>query len=331
MVNIDNDGNKTKKGQIELRDTEIVFQSADSEPVIWDLRYLRRYGYDSNLFSFESGRRSATGHGIFAFHCRQAELLFNMLQERIQHLGEEDQRLLMGAGRVRGSQSLNDHRPGSGLSTHSDEPVSPLHVSPALNNGHYINREAVQNHENQLHLAASEPVAHSNGNNRARTTVGGLSNNHTFNIANNSQHYAIPKWHYGAPALDNYVNVPAGGRQTEVVYLNDPYVAAASPAGEEPTLNYVQVDVQQSNGVMQAGGGGDGPGVSTPRVSKPQTLDDVTQTDAASGYTSIDFKRTEALNNSRSAVATDNGPRKTRHDSNIDDRAWPDCRSTVKS
>uniref|UniRef100_A0A8C5X4Q3 Fibroblast growth factor receptor substrate 3 n=1 Tax=Malurus cyaneus samueli TaxID=2593467 RepID=A0A8C5X4Q3_9PASS len=44
----------------------------------WPYLCLRRYGFDSNLFSFESGRR------IFAFKCSRAEEIFNLLQELMQ-------------------------------------------------------------------------------------------------------------------------------------------------------------------------------------------------------------------------------------------------------
>ena len=49
-----------------------------------------RYGFDSELFSFESGRRCPTGPGIYAFKCKRAEALFNLLQEYIQRAGQEE-------------------------------------------------------------------------------------------------------------------------------------------------------------------------------------------------------------------------------------------------
>lgn len=48
-----------------------------------------RYGFDAELFSFESGRRCPTGPGIYAFKCRRAEALFNLLQLQIQNITEE--------------------------------------------------------------------------------------------------------------------------------------------------------------------------------------------------------------------------------------------------
>ncbi|VEN56200.1 unnamed protein product [Callosobruchus maculatus] len=35
------------------------------------------------MFSFECGRRSPTGHGIYAFKCKKAEQLFNIVHRYI--------------------------------------------------------------------------------------------------------------------------------------------------------------------------------------------------------------------------------------------------------
>ncbi|XP_041965493.1 fibroblast growth factor receptor substrate 2b isoform X1 [Alosa sapidissima] len=81
VVNVDDDGNELGAGIMELTDVELVLRTRKCEAVKWPYLCLRRYGYDSNLFSFESGRRCQTGQGIFAFKCARAEEIFNMLQE----------------------------------------------------------------------------------------------------------------------------------------------------------------------------------------------------------------------------------------------------------
>lgn len=52
---------------------------------MWPLRSLRKYGWDvdTDVFSIECGRRSPTGPGYYAFKCRKAEQLFNMVQQHI--------------------------------------------------------------------------------------------------------------------------------------------------------------------------------------------------------------------------------------------------------
>ncbi|XP_029952754.1 fibroblast growth factor receptor substrate 2a [Salarias fasciatus] len=81
VINVDDDGNELGSGVMELTDAELVLHTHRRDDVRWPYLCLRRYGYDSNLFSFESGRRCQTGQGIFAFKCCRAEEIFNMLQE----------------------------------------------------------------------------------------------------------------------------------------------------------------------------------------------------------------------------------------------------------
>ncbi|XP_038612655.1 LOW QUALITY PROTEIN: fibroblast growth factor receptor substrate 2 [Tachyglossus aculeatus] len=85
VINVDDDGNELGSGVMELTDTELILYTRKRDSVKWHYLCLRRYGYDSNLFSFESGRRCQTGQGIFAFKCARAEELFNMLQEIMQN------------------------------------------------------------------------------------------------------------------------------------------------------------------------------------------------------------------------------------------------------
>lgn len=80
VVNIDESGVPTGSGQLEVTESALVLHRRNKEPTIWPLKSLRRYGYDADLFSFESGRRCETGQGIYAFRCRRAEALYQTLQ-----------------------------------------------------------------------------------------------------------------------------------------------------------------------------------------------------------------------------------------------------------
>lgn len=64
VINVDDDGNELGSGVMELTDAELVLHTHRRDDVRWPYLCLRRYGYDSNLFSFESGRRCQTGQGI---------------------------------------------------------------------------------------------------------------------------------------------------------------------------------------------------------------------------------------------------------------------------
>ncbi|XP_022238042.1 uncharacterized protein LOC111085116 [Limulus polyphemus] len=85
--NIDDRGNHLNAGKIEVTESDLILYQHGKGVIRWPLRSLRRYGFDAELFSFECGRRCPTGPGIYAFKCRRAELLFNVLQESIQNTG----------------------------------------------------------------------------------------------------------------------------------------------------------------------------------------------------------------------------------------------------
>lgn len=60
---MDDEGNELGSGIMELTQTELILHTRKRDAIRWPYLCLRRYGYDSNLFSFESGRRCQTGQG----------------------------------------------------------------------------------------------------------------------------------------------------------------------------------------------------------------------------------------------------------------------------
>ncbi|XP_018322022.1 uncharacterized protein LOC108734826 [Agrilus planipennis] len=84
VTNVDEMGHLVSPGQLELTETELILYQRGKSATHWPLRSLRKYGFDSEIFSFECGRRCPTGAGIYAFRCRKAEQLFNLLQQNIQ-------------------------------------------------------------------------------------------------------------------------------------------------------------------------------------------------------------------------------------------------------
>lgn len=63
---MDDEGVELGSGVMELTQSELVLHLHQQEAVRWPYLCLRRYGYDSNLFSFESGRRCQTGQGEYS-------------------------------------------------------------------------------------------------------------------------------------------------------------------------------------------------------------------------------------------------------------------------
>ncbi|NWR12353.1 FRS3 factor, partial [Paradoxornis webbianus] len=84
VTNVDDEGHELGSGVMELTQRELILHTHKRDAVRWPYLCLRRYGFDSNLFSFESGRRCHTGQGIFAFKCSRAEEIFNLLQDLMQ-------------------------------------------------------------------------------------------------------------------------------------------------------------------------------------------------------------------------------------------------------
>uniref|UniRef100_A0A914WRX6 IRS-type PTB domain-containing protein n=1 Tax=Plectus sambesii TaxID=2011161 RepID=A0A914WRX6_9BILA len=75
---------KTITGTLQVTDTEIILRRPHHEPIRWPLHFLRRYGFEDGVFSFESGRRCSSGEGVFTFRCSSADELFQLVQMRIQ-------------------------------------------------------------------------------------------------------------------------------------------------------------------------------------------------------------------------------------------------------
>lgn len=141
VANVDDTGEEQNHGLLEVKDQELLFHQASTltvlrngscrsngvangasrvetghdpatsgvenpPPIRWPLKSLRRYGFDADLFSFESGRRCATGPGIYAFRCDRAETLFNLVQDSIIRLGQAEEE---EAGRRRLLQTTNQN------------------------------------------------------------------------------------------------------------------------------------------------------------------------------------------------------------------------------
>ncbi len=120
VYNVDDQWTELSSGKIEITDTNLILYQRGKEPILWPLRSLRRYGFDAELFSFESGRRCPTGPGIYAFKCRRADALFNLLQESIQKAGQEEQQRTTIVDDSAGS------RPGSLVVIHQQGDASPI-------------------------------------------------------------------------------------------------------------------------------------------------------------------------------------------------------------
>jgi len=105
--NVDEMGSKLSPGQLEITESDLVLHQKGKQPIKWPLKYLKRYTFGADLFSFEAGRKNPTGPGIYAFKCRRAENLFNLVQLRVRNQGPSSGSLTGGetASPLRGDTS----------------------------------------------------------------------------------------------------------------------------------------------------------------------------------------------------------------------------------
>uniref|UniRef100_A0A3Q2WNE7 Fibroblast growth factor receptor substrate 3 n=2 Tax=Haplochromini TaxID=319058 RepID=A0A3Q2WNE7_HAPBU len=129
VTNVDDEGNELGSGIMELTQTELILHTRKRDAIRWPYLCLRRYGYDSNLFSFESGRRCQTGQGIFAFKCSRAEEIFNLLQELMQcnSINVVEESMMM---------SRSGHTPEMDMSRTPQTPNTPAFPIQAFPNGY---------------------------------------------------------------------------------------------------------------------------------------------------------------------------------------------------
>jgi len=348
VTNVDNNGEDRNPGYIEITADSLVLHQRGKESIAWPLHGLRRYGFDADLFSFESGRRCPTGPGIYAFRCRRAEALFNLLQSSIVVAGQS------GAQRTGNSLVESARRRAAMHAAAAVQPsnqlmflqpvavVRPLRPQMTLSqyrnvpvNGH---RMGHPNHVERQSLAQLPDILAMYGNHPepqvhyAELDLDRHVDDEVLVDGDDVDVFVAD----GEPALSArkrtnpqlYVNMPTSGAQPPVSnaalrhgYANLDLIAdsAAADAGTVAGVNYIQLDL--SSETLDAAGEGS-PTVMTPATVRTCSLTQHTDNAGTTGdsYTTIDFDRTRALNTisvESSFGVAEEGVRRTRHNSNI--------------
>ena len=83
VVNIGDD-RRLDKGMMQVTETELIFTDRKTtESWRWPLKFLRKYGCDGEVFSFEAGRKCPGGEGLYAFESKRASQIFDMVARNI--------------------------------------------------------------------------------------------------------------------------------------------------------------------------------------------------------------------------------------------------------
>ena len=84
-VRVINDNKQSvQKGTLQVTETDLIYTDSKTlEQWTWPLKFLRKYGCDDDVFSFEAGRKCPGGEGVYAFWTRSASIVFNMVARNI--------------------------------------------------------------------------------------------------------------------------------------------------------------------------------------------------------------------------------------------------------
>ncbi len=84
VTNINDQHRLVHSGVMYVTDSDLVYIDKKShEKWEWPLKFLRRYGCEGYVFSFEAGRKCPSGEGLYAFNCKRANALFNQVAQNI--------------------------------------------------------------------------------------------------------------------------------------------------------------------------------------------------------------------------------------------------------
>ncbi|XP_076466582.1 uncharacterized protein LOC143297912 [Babylonia areolata] len=266
VYNVDSQGMELNPGKIQVAASDLILYQRGKEPIHWPLRCLRRYGFDAELFSFESGRRCPTGPGIYAFKCRHAEDLFNMVQESIQRAGQEDHLRATGGGGGAGpphphfpTASRPCSRPASGM----DPPDQYGHMTasaPSTGRQPRIGGAPSAHH----HLYINGGISMDPGHQYMNTRTGRGATGGAFQIDESAPliHFMKRPGQHGGPGSRGQVNYAVLDLPSSTENLLDQDGQGAlsnfpTPAGPPPNRLSLPTDLSGAQGpddvVLQAG------------------------------------------------------------------------------
>ncbi|CAH1957882.1 unnamed protein product [Acanthoscelides obtectus] len=339
VTNVDDQGKPISPGKLQVTDIELVFYQKGKKPTKWPLRSLRKYGFDTEMFSFECGRRCPTGHGIYAFKCKKAEQLFNIVHRYITgNVPNEDPTGVDHASNSLPPQPTARRPPfqtteSGGYLNPSGVPV-PV-ISRPTPTGQQASRPGSVSSSNGP-LSPSEVVSVEHNNNKRNSVEPAYTNSVVIENGLATPLYANLSVEATEPVGHVYMNIETNNTkditkedEAERCYANidTKYVEILRPSpdtqlGSAPTtptilyatdpsaepvreVNYAELDLDNGEPCSPPPALSTGGPESSPKVPKKS-------------YAMIDFQKTTALSHSINPMMTeDEGSRKTRHNSTI--------------
>lgn len=122
-------------GIFQVTKNELIFTDQETTDVyMWPIKYIRKYGTDGEVFSFEAGRKCPFGEGLYAFESQFASDIFDMLATNINQTAIG----LQSATHELSSFPSKIHVPDMDtLSSQPDSSVSQLHSHVHTNEPKY--------------------------------------------------------------------------------------------------------------------------------------------------------------------------------------------------
>ena len=86
VVNIDKDKQHVCRGTIEVTVSDIIYSDSETQEIHqWPLKYLKQYGCEGKIFTFEVGANCPGGEATYAFSTKRSSSLFSVIQSNINH------------------------------------------------------------------------------------------------------------------------------------------------------------------------------------------------------------------------------------------------------
>jgi len=312
--NVDDMGTKLSSGQLEITDTDLILYQKGKQPIKWPLKYLKRYGFEAGLFSFEAGRKTPTGPGVYAFKCRRAEKLFNLLQVRVREQGPDRSSVSLSTLPSLASGLTGDTgpvSPGLGLETEPGSPSGSFSfgetLDPATLSAAYINCNLGAS---PVHSVTSPGPGYLNiTQERPNTLALAPDTRHEYENVGPDTQTQSPG--YVAPRLPTH-------KPDHLQSVQPPVTEPGEEKREDEgvaSINYIVLDLDPTSSSESSA-------VAPTRDSVPNSAGGAPR---ARGYVTIDFDKTDALIKSANHkyFNDDPGIRKTRHNSSLSELVPP--------